>query len=234
MKKGDLKRGQILDTAERLFFERGYDRTSIQDILDELRLSKGGFYHYFDAKETVLREICERRWLKRFEGVRAELAARRGPVERLNLLLNMLNLFEAEDVHFAALMLKVCWRDGDAAINAFRRRILVGQLTPLVDEAVREGIESGVMHTRHPGSIGRLLVLLACDINDEACAMLAAEPDNPDRLISIIEMLNACRESVEVLAGAPFGSMTLFDPARLTASWQAAVAELENLEGRAL
>ena len=60
MKKGDLRRGQLLDMAEKLFFEQGYDRTSIQDILDALRLSKGGFYHYFDAKETVLREIVER------------------------------------------------------------------------------------------------------------------------------------------------------------------------------
>ena len=45
MKKGDLRRGQILDTAEKLFFEQGYDRTSIQHILDALGLSKGGFDH---------------------------------------------------------------------------------------------------------------------------------------------------------------------------------------------
>ena len=32
MKKGDLRRGQILDTAEKLFFEQGYDRTSVQEI----------------------------------------------------------------------------------------------------------------------------------------------------------------------------------------------------------
>ena len=67
MKKGDIKRTQILDAAEKLFFEHGYDRTSVQDILDALDMSKGGFYHYFDAKETVLREISERRALTRFE-----------------------------------------------------------------------------------------------------------------------------------------------------------------------
>ena len=55
MKKGDLKRVQILDAAEQLFFEKGYDRTSVQDLLDALDMSKGGFYHYFDSKESVLR-----------------------------------------------------------------------------------------------------------------------------------------------------------------------------------
>ena len=96
MKKGDLKRGQILDAAERLFFEHGYDRTSVQDILDALGLSKGGFYHYFDTKASVLREICERRWTERFEALRAEPnAARRSPTDRLDLLLHSLDIIFA-------------------------------------------------------------------------------------------------------------------------------------------
>ena len=57
MKKGDIKRVQILDAAEKLFYERGYDRTSVQDILTSLNMSKGGFYHYFDAKDSVLRAV---------------------------------------------------------------------------------------------------------------------------------------------------------------------------------
>ena len=72
MKKGDVKRTQILDTAEKLFFERGYDRTSVQDILDELHLSKGGFYHYFDAKDSVLRAVSERRAQDRFDRLTGE------------------------------------------------------------------------------------------------------------------------------------------------------------------
>ena len=40
MKKGDLKRMQILDAAEKLFFERGYEQTSIQDIKEALSLTK--------------------------------------------------------------------------------------------------------------------------------------------------------------------------------------------------
>ena len=50
MKKGDLRRQAILDTAEALFFERGYEETSVQDILDAMELSKGGFYHHFESK----------------------------------------------------------------------------------------------------------------------------------------------------------------------------------------
>ena len=49
MKKGDARREELLATAERLFCTKGYEKTSVQDILDEMGFSKGGFYHHFDS-----------------------------------------------------------------------------------------------------------------------------------------------------------------------------------------
>ena len=231
MKKGDLRRGQILDMAEKLFFEQGYDRTSIQDILDALKLSKGGFYHYFDAKETVLREICERRWVGRYDDLRIEMmAARRGPVDKLNQILRQASLFEAEEPRFAALLLKLCYRDRDASIRDYRRRVLIDQLLPQTDGAMLEGIQTGVLHARYPMGLGRVLLLLACDINDEVCEILSDDLDNPDRMIHVIELLNTYRESVELLCGAPFGSIQLFDASKLVETWREVTEELKRLE----
>ncbi len=44
---------KILDTAERLFIETGYDRASLQEIIDETGLSKGAIYHHFASKEDI-------------------------------------------------------------------------------------------------------------------------------------------------------------------------------------
>ena len=73
MKKGDLMRDEILVAAEKLFFTNGYEDTGVQDILDALKLSKGGFYHYFNSKESVMREICERRIAERLRRAEPEL-----------------------------------------------------------------------------------------------------------------------------------------------------------------
>ena len=235
MKKGDLRRGQILDTAERLFFERGYDRTSIQDILNALNLSKGGFYHYFDAKETVLRELCERRWEMRLEKVKVELRdGRRSPVDRLDLLLGLANLFEMEDRHFSAMMLKICYQDDDASVRDHRRHTLIELIGPLMDDVIRDGVEAGALHSRQPAQLGRLLLLLACDVNDEVCHLLATNVENPDRMIRMLELLNAYRESVETLCGAPFGSIQLFDASKLVNAWREAMEELSELEAKPL
>ena len=47
----------ILDVATRLFAEKGYDRTSLQDIINETKLSKGAIYHHFASKEDILEAI---------------------------------------------------------------------------------------------------------------------------------------------------------------------------------
>lgn len=52
---------RILDVAFRLFMEKGYDHTSIQDIIDHLGgLSKGAIYHHFKSKEDILIAVMER------------------------------------------------------------------------------------------------------------------------------------------------------------------------------
>lgn len=51
----------ILDVAFRLFMEKGYEHTSIQDIIDHLGgLSKGAIYHHFKSKEDILSAVIER------------------------------------------------------------------------------------------------------------------------------------------------------------------------------
>ena len=231
MKKGDIRRVQILDAAEKLFFEQGYDRTSVQDILGALQMSKGGFYHYFDAKDSVLRAVSERRAQGRFDQLNAAVyGSRRSPVEKLNMVLGMANLFEAEETPFAALMLKLCYRDKDAAMNAHRRRVLVDRLLPTLNDVIAEGVADGSFHTRRPMEIGRLLLLLACDVNDEVCGMLADNPDNPDVMLPMIELLNTWREGTERLVGAPYGTVVLFEAGKLIDAWQAAVAMLDKEE----
>ena len=55
-KNHNLKKTELIELAEALFIEKGYELTSIEDILKASGLSKGGFYHYFKSKEEVLVE----------------------------------------------------------------------------------------------------------------------------------------------------------------------------------
>jgi len=47
VKKPDVRKNEILDAAQDFFFRKGYESTTIQDILDKLSIAKGTFYYYF-------------------------------------------------------------------------------------------------------------------------------------------------------------------------------------------
>lgn len=233
MKKGDLKRSSILETAERLFFEKGYEQTSIQDILDALSLSKGGFYHHFASKEAILSEICENRVISGLGQLKWELfGVRVRPIDKLNLLLRKINLFERDETSFAALMLKVCYVDGDVRIREHMRSTVLSQLTPFANDVIREGMESGDFFVRNPDGMVPILLGMVSDMNDRACRTLAVEPENPESVLEVVDGLNACRDAVETLLGAPYASVELFDPARLISDYRAAATELLKLEGK--
>ena len=51
---------RILDTAMRLFMEKGYEHTTIQDIVDQLDVTKGAVYHHFKSKEDILNAAIDR------------------------------------------------------------------------------------------------------------------------------------------------------------------------------
>ena len=54
------KRNAILDVAMRYIATKGYEQMAIADILGELTISSGAFYHYFDSKPALLLALVER------------------------------------------------------------------------------------------------------------------------------------------------------------------------------
>ena len=53
MRKLSDTKSRIVSAAWKLFYEQGYDQTTIEDILEEAHVSRGSFYHYFDGKDSL-------------------------------------------------------------------------------------------------------------------------------------------------------------------------------------
>lgn len=230
MRKGELRKESILKTAERLFFEKGYEETSIQDILDALSISKGGFYHYFESKIALLEEICRIRSGREIDRIRMELySSKYTPVQKMNLLLSTLNLFLREEAGFCALVMKISYIDGDVNFREQTRVYMMEQLCPMMNDVIREGIAAGSFFTRIPGQLGRMVLMLGYDVNDEACRILASDPENPDCVIEIMDLLNAYRESIENLTGAKTGSISIFNLEQLMHAFRQTAKELGML-----
>jgi len=82
-------RQEILRTAARLFQQRGYDATSMNDVAGALKLSKGGLYHHFQSKDEILYEIMNHAMEITQERVLNPVRSIADPEERLRTLIRL-------------------------------------------------------------------------------------------------------------------------------------------------
>jgi AcrR family transcriptional regulator len=82
-------RQEILRTAARLFQQRGYDATSMNDVAAALKLSKGGLYHHFQSKDEILFEIMNHAMEITQERVLGPVRSIPDPEERLRSLIRL-------------------------------------------------------------------------------------------------------------------------------------------------
>lgn len=88
--KGKITREYIVESADRLFYQRGYEHTSFSDIADFVQISKGNFYYHFKSKDEILAAVIQ----LRLENTRNMLAKWEAdgerPEERIMSFIDML------------------------------------------------------------------------------------------------------------------------------------------------
>ena len=148
---------RILDAAQRLFLEKGYDNTTIQDIVGELGgLSKGAVYHHFKSKEEIMDAVGDRMFRENnpFEAVRG-----RSDLNGLQKIREAIRINQADesrtDMTVQAIPLTRNPRLLVEMIESNRRI-----LTPYYLELLEEGNRDGSLHTEYAKEIAELLPLL--------------------------------------------------------------------------
>lgn len=75
---------RLLDAAERLMLAKGYAATTVEEICDAAKLTKGSFFHYFESKEALGKELLERFCRAAFERMRQAVAGQTAdPLKRV-------------------------------------------------------------------------------------------------------------------------------------------------------
>jgi AcrR family transcriptional regulator len=139
---GSDARKQILAHALRLFANRGFDATSLQDIADEVGIRKQSLLYHFESKEQLRRGVLDEMLLRWNEGLpRLLVAAARTGLPRFGSVIHELIAFFAEDPDRARLLLRESLdRPADM------RKLLASHVSPwvsLVADYIREGQKNG-------------------------------------------------------------------------------------------
>lgn len=149
----------ILDTASTLFLQKGHDKTTLQDIINATKLSKGAIYHHFASKEAILIAVVDR--MGEFNSsVLAQVRDRKGltGAEKLREMFrtSMTLSFQGKILHMLPFLIE------NPKFMALQMQSILGEAAPnYILPILREGIADGSIQAEHPEELSEVLLILS-------------------------------------------------------------------------
>jgi AcrR family transcriptional regulator len=219
------RRDAILDAAQRLILSNGYERLTIQDILEDLQISKGAFYHYFDSKPAVVEALTER-LVDDSERALARIAEdpELGAAEKLQLFFSEIVRWKSTRQNLMVAMLPVWYAPDNLAFRMLVDRSTAKRLAPLLSVIVHQGVDEHRFATAYPEQAGAIIVAVVQALQDAmAQHLLTTAP----KVKEMVATHGAHIEAIERYLGVPAGTLYRAD-ARAVNSWVAASRRTEH------
>ena len=189
VKKAEERRNEILDAADELFGQKGFDGTSTKDILEKVGIARGTLYYHFKSKEDIMDALIER-YSVRLLGAAQEIAADKSipVVERIIRVVISMNLSGGSSQE----IMEHIHKPQNALMHQKIQKVIINGVTPILTGIIREGIEHGLFSTPYPYECMEMVVTYANTVfdddmvemtNEERASRIQAFVFNAERLL---------------------------------------------------
>ena len=193
--------------------EKGYEKITVQSVIDKLGVSKGAFYHYFKSKQDLLDVI-----IVHFTRKVVEILRKIVDDEKLNALekLNKM-IFTAKEYKGAQKELNIEFikqlRRGSISLSSPRILELTMEIVrPIWLKVIEQGVKEGIFNTPYPDEVTDLLMHMANNFNATLGRLMLNSEHKPDFLEIIQQKISFIEDAFERLLGVEKGSIDLAGP----------------------
>ena len=153
-KTKEERRNEIIETAGKLFEEKGYEQTQVQDIVNEIGVAKGLFYYYFKSKDEVMEELADRYADAIIDAVNKLIDKDISTFDKINRIFQI--FIDSAEKKFGIFMGILNVKNGKTHERIFFN---VGKkMVPLVTELILSGNDNGECNCSDPKFITEFLV----------------------------------------------------------------------------
>jgi AcrR family transcriptional regulator len=185
---------------------------AIQDILDELQISKGAFYHYFDSKPALLEALIERIGQEALQLLTPIVQDPDLPaLEKLQRFFDTAVQWKTARKAFMIELLHVWYADHNAIVRQKVLAMWSKHSLPLLAAIFQQGIREGALNIPFPDQIGLVLLSFIQGIGDAFAELLLVREPQGDELQRAEQLVAAYNNALERVLGAPAGSLHLMD-----------------------
>jgi len=196
VKDAEVRKNEILDAADELFAQKGYDGTSTNDILEKVGIARGTLYHHFKSKEEIMDALIERYSLRLLSKAKEIAEDRSIPiVERIIRVVMALNFSGGSSRQ----IMEHIHKPQNALMHRKLERVVIRGVTPIMAGIIQEGVEQGIFHTPYPYECMEMVVVYANTVFDDDMVPMTDE-ERAARIQALIF-------HVERMLGARSGSL---------------------------
>ncbi len=157
-RRDDL-RSRFLNAAWELFAAFGYDGTTIEKLIERVRVSKGAFYHYFSSKEDLLNAIVEVMVARGIDDAKAIVGREQlSAVAKLGEFLGGSRKWRLSNFGTVTAVAEVLMRDENIRLRHRIDQQIVATMQPLVTQIILQGMREGSIHVTDPEGAAILLL----------------------------------------------------------------------------
>lgn len=208
----DERKAEILGAAQTLFHQKGYESTSINDVLVAVGIAKGTFYYYFKSKEDLLDSVAEQLAFRALEVLeKIEKDKNLNAVEKLNKMFEVSGRFKVTNKKLLMNIFETMYRDENIRLThkIYQRGIAI--YGPVFSSVIKQGVEEGLFNTTFDDKMGELLIRFFKSMNDKFAELLFDVDEKPENIQFIVDMLKMYKDTIERILGAKKGSIKLGD-----------------------
>lgn len=154
--KGEKRKQELLNIAYQLFIQKGYEETSIDDIIAQAHIAKGTYYYHFPSKEATLEAVIDMMINNEVQRAQEVLSAPISVPQKLIGVITSLRPEQNENNIADALNKKE-----NIVMHEKVSRRIINEAVPLVAQVVSEGIAQGVFDCDHVQERVRMILILS-------------------------------------------------------------------------
>lgn len=214
-KQAEVRREEFLDAALALFLERGYEATTISDVIARVGVSKGAFYHHYRAKEDLLEGLALRFAAQGLDAVN-DILGQEGAnaVEKMNTFFARTRQIKVETAPLIWPTFKALFRPANVLLYHRIRVALSEVMTPVLTRLIEEGMHEGAFDTPDAHGTALMLMQINAVTYDALARVVAAEGTEAfsaalDDLEGLMEVQGT---GIDRLLGLPDGTIKLGEP----------------------
>ena len=178
VKTAEERKNEILDVAEELFAEKGFDHASTNDIINRIGIARGTLYHHFGSKEEILDAIVMRMTQDAVRRAGAVIADCSMPLpERLTATILALRV----NTKAGTEVIEQIHKPQNALLHQKMQERLLGGVVPLIAQLIREGNESGLFDAKYPMEAAEMIMLYSSVAFDDLAGLTDRERDRKSK-----------------------------------------------------